>query len=392
VVSDAKYQEIANKYGISLEEAKNPNSILKRGVLTDEGKKVLGVTKAENALEQAQIDNERTKADIQTKLDSSIQSINTQIEDTGKQMARNVGWTEAMGAWTGALRGSGYLQGIQNIQNDANETVNRLKEQAGKIKTATATDVARLTEDFDKSYKTAQQDLTKQIDDLKTNNILKLSEAQATYGLGSSKLKDVLDSINKEYGLKANESVSAYLKNLSAINSIAKENMSLIEESDKLADTKANKQFNDYLANGGANLQNATFDSLSQDVLDGKMTVEKAQSLKNIMLNSIQSTLGKISPLSTQDLSIVNTLLSQGQTPMQVVASMQSLAKFQPKATIEKTIDLGNTVRVQYSDGTTEDIVKGTEQMTPYQKAQIDISREKEGLPAISGISGTENI
>lgn len=166
----------------------------------------------------------------------------------------------------------------------------------------------------------------------------------------------MLDGINKEYGLKANESVTAYLKNLSAINSIAKENMNLIEESDKLAETKANKQFNAYLANGGANMMNTTFNTLAQDVLDGKMTVEKAQSMKNIMLSSIQATLGKISPVSTQDLFTVNTLLSQGFTPSEVVAQMQSLAKFQPKATIEKTIDLGNYVRVQYSDGTTEDI------------------------------------
>lgn len=86
-----------------------------------------------------------------------------------------------MGAWSGALRGSGYLQGIQNIKDDATTTINRLKAQAERIKTANEKDVARLTEDFNKSYAFAKDELDKQVNDLKTNNILKLNEAQATY-------------------------------------------------------------------------------------------------------------------------------------------------------------------------------------------------------------------
>lgn len=87
---EAKYQEIANKYGITLEEAKDPNSILKRGILTDEGKKVLGVSKAESDLEQARINNERKKEDLKIQLENTLTGIDQQVEDLGKQMARNV--------------------------------------------------------------------------------------------------------------------------------------------------------------------------------------------------------------------------------------------------------------------------------------------------------------
>ena len=59
--------------------------------------------------------------------------------------------------------------------------MNRLKQQAESIKTANAEDVSRLTQDFNTSYKKAQESLTKQTEELKTNSSLKLMEAQATY-------------------------------------------------------------------------------------------------------------------------------------------------------------------------------------------------------------------
>ena len=89
------------------------------------------------------------------------------------------------------------------------------------------------------------------------------------------------------------------------------------------------------------------------------------------MLSSIQSTLGKLAPVSTQDLTIINTLLKQGHTPSEVVAQLQSLDKFKPKAQVEKTLDLGDRMRVTYSDGSFEDIKKGSEAMSQYQQAQI---------------------
>lgn len=359
VIPDSLYQQVANKYGLTLDEVKNPQSIFKKWELTAEWKEKLWVTAFESGIDKQTTDFERRKADIQTNLDKTIENLNFQIDDVGQQLARNIGWTEAQGAWSGALRGSWYMQGIENIRKDWETTINRLKTLAQQATTASEEDISRLTEDFNLWIAEAKKEMNTQLDDIKKNSILALSEAQTVYWLWSDKLSKTLDKINQEYWIKSNQAVSAYLSNLKSMNDLATQNMNLIEKSNQLEEAKANKRYEDYLSNNGAILQNTSLTQLAQDVWNGTISLQRANDLKQIMLTSIQSTLGKLAPLTTQELKTVETLMNQGFTPSQIVAEMMTLDKFQQQVKVDEpkvvkiwADEYGNDVYGSYNPNT----------------------------------------
>lgn len=362
--TDTDYQNIATKYNLTLDEVKNPASISNRWTLTAEWADKFGKTKAEATIAQSQTDYDRYKADMQTKIEQTQQNYNWQIEDVAKQVARNAGWTEAQGAWSWALRGSWYLQGIENIRKDWENTINRLKTLAQQASTASEEDLARTKEDFDKWLAQSKKDMDTQLSDLKQNSILALSEAQATYWLWSDKLTKALEQINNEYWIKSNEAVSSYLWNIKSMNDIANQNITLVEQVNKQNEAKANLRYNEYLANNGAILWQTSLTKLADDVTSGKISIQKVNDLKQIMLSSIQSTLWKIAPITTQELKTVETLLSQGYTPAQIVAEMQTLDKFKPKKQVDKTLDLWDTTRIYYNDWSSEDVKTQTTKPT----------------------------
>jgi hypothetical protein len=78
---------------------------------------------------------------------------------------------------------------------------------------------------------------------------------------------EALDQINKEYGMKSQASVSAYLGNLRSINAITNENMDLMSKANEIEEKKANVSYDGYLANNGASLMNSNIDSINQNVL-----------------------------------------------------------------------------------------------------------------------------
>lgn len=326
-IPEEKYQEIATKYGLTVDQVKYPKSILKGWELTEEGKKELWLSPFEDQVDTLKTNLQRRKDDIKTSLEDTTRGINQQIEDIWTQLARNVGWTEAMWAWSGALRWTWYLQWIQNIKDDANKTISRLNALAKRVQWASEETLKRATEDYNKALANAQDTLTKQTDSLKQNWILALTEAQTTYGLWSEKLTEVLDDINNTYWIKSNEAVSAYLKNVSSMNQIASDNISLLEEKATYEDNLKNKRFNEYLTNDWANLQNSTYSSIMNEVTSWSLTPDKAIELKNIMKNSIAGILWDA--VNITDLNQIETLLSEWKTPLEVVATMRADEKFQ---------------------------------------------------------------
>ena len=61
-------------------------------------------------------------------------------------------------------------------------------------------------------------------------------------------------------------------------------------------------------------LSNTSYATISQEVLDGKMTDEQGINLKNTVLNSITNALGKVAQVSEDDLSVIRHLLDIGKT------------------------------------------------------------------------------
>lgn len=180
-LTDQQAQQIASQTGVSIDEVKDPNKIWNRIQYTAEGEQKLGISKYNQQMEDAQVQYQRQLEDAKVSLDNTTKNYENQIADVQKQLERNINWMTAQGAWSGAGRSSGYVTGIENVRQDGQATINRLKSMLESVKTANATDVARLTEDYNKAVSRAKSDFDTQLSELNQSIGTQLNSATATY-------------------------------------------------------------------------------------------------------------------------------------------------------------------------------------------------------------------
>lgn len=379
VLTDEQAQAIAGKYGLGLSDVKQPLNIFNALNTTDEGKRVLGETKFNQGLQDLKTNMERQKADLATNIANADANFQNQINDVSTQMNRNVEFMKASGAWSGSQRSSAYQAGIENVRTDAMNTLARLGKQMETAHAANATAVARIGEDFNRDTARAKQEFDANLKDTKHNLGIALNGLEEKYGSGNKTLTQALDAITEEF---AGKSVEVYTKYVQAQKAAIDNTNAKIEQVSKLnalTDTIANKRFNEYTANNGALLVNASMTNILAEVKNGSMSMEKAEDLKNIMTSSVTNTLSKFGAVSSEDVHTIETMLDAGKTPTQIVAAMKSLPNYSQKV-ISQVYDLGNgTKRVQYADGTTEDVESATGKTVtvPYGSALYDTKTGK---------------
>lgn len=210
-LSDAQVQLIAQKNGVTPDQVTNPLNVYKGLQMTDEGKQVLGVSDRENQLTDLQTQTERAKQDAATNLTRTQTNIQQQIDDTNKQLQRSVDWATASGAWSGAAKSSGYGQGIQNIQSDANTIISRLQDQLSYANTDTATHVGRIQQDFETNMTRMKTSLDTDINKLKFDTGLQLNGLSEKYGTGSKELLKALSTIEDQFHQKSLETFNSYI-------------------------------------------------------------------------------------------------------------------------------------------------------------------------------------
>lgn len=353
-ITDEQANMIASKYGVTADEVKNPNKVWEGLTPTEEGKQKLGITAHDQQMTDAATANQRALEDAKTNMAITEQNYNNQISDVQKQLNRNINWAQASGAWSGGLKSSGYLSGIENIRKDGQETINRLKTALENVKNADAKNVARMTEDYNNMVSRAKTDFDTQLKDIQHNAGLNLNELTNTYGVGTKEFTKALEDINAKYGANSMDITAKYMQNMNAINTLTNQGIELQQKQQSINDAAFNKQYNSYLENNGLKLQNTTYSSIAQDVNSGLLSYEQGAILKNSIANSIVSTLQKLGTVTTADLDTINHMLAKGQTATDVVAAMQTLDKFIPKDTFKPNIEVvgeykdenGETVKI----------------------------------------------
>ena len=308
--------------------------------MTDEGKRKLGVTTAEQNITDAQKNFDRTKEDLALKAQTTAQQYKQQIDDARAQLQKNIEFMKAQGAWSGANKSSGYAQGIQNVADDGQKTIAKIQDLANIANTANATDISRLTEDFNTGFTRAKTSLDDQIKEVNQKAGLELAGLTEQYGLGNKTLTTALDKIMEDMDSKTAEAQSKYIANLKAIQGITSTNIENFTKLQELNDKAANKRTDELLANNGAILQNTSLTTLSDSVKNGEISPQKYSDLKSYMLSGIQTALGKLGTLTTEDTHTIEHLLETGSTPAQVIAKMEESGRFTAKETFKPNIEV----------------------------------------------------
>lgn len=322
-LSEQEMQVIAARNGVSVDAVKNPLNIYNNLQMTEEGKQVLWVTNQENQIKDMQTENERKKIDAQTNLERNTQQLNYQIEDAERQMKQNTDWMVASGAWSGAGRSSGYEKGIQNIKDDTGRIISRINEQIGYLSADNEKYISRLTEDFTNNMSRATTQLTQNIQDLKHQTGLSLNGLEEKYGKWSKALLNQLNSIYEQFGMSSLDINGKYLDQVSKIQSITNDNISLLDKMNTVTNTLKNKRYNELLANNGALLQNMSLTSIADEVKNGNMDMWKYADVRNLMISTVTNSLAKNWVMVTQEaLNTITHLIDNGATPSQAIARL----------------------------------------------------------------------
>jgi len=364
-ITDQQAQEIANKYGVSPESVKNTDYIWDNLQLSEKGKQAKGITAHEQIMSDAALQHQRQLEDAKTNLQITEQNIDNNIADVQKQLDRNLSFMQASGAWSGSLRSSWYLSGIENVRQDGQTTINRLKTMLEQVRSADAKNVARLTEDYNTAVSRAKTDFDTQLNDLKHNIGASMNVLATQYGTWTEEFGNALKQIRETYWENSWKIAAQYIANMTAIKNLTDSNAEEVRKQSEYNDKIANKRFNEYVSNPEL-LWSTSFAHISDEVRNGTIPYEKANDLKAVITNSVISSLRKMGSgqVSSEDITRITNMLNQWSTAQEVISSLADLPKFKKVKTIEKSIDLGDKVRVEYSDGTYEDIAKSAKPTT----------------------------
>lgn len=247
MINDSVYQSIANKYGLTLDEVKNPNRIFEKTEFTEEGMKDTGLLSYKQGIDSMKKDYERRKLDTETNLQRVRQDAQYQMNQTRENMARQVRDLESRGAKTGLYRSTAFIDSVDQVITDTNKVVDKMEDNLKRSEIDTTTNINRLAEDFSTKLKQATDQYAELEKEAKTSTGLALAEAQSTYR--GEKLLEALDEVKESFSIKSQEAMQKYLNNLQSINQITEQNLTLTELETEFKDKQELKKYNEYLEN-----------------------------------------------------------------------------------------------------------------------------------------------
>lgn len=326
--TEQDYQNIANKYGVTIEEVMNPTTILDKLTLSDEGKVETGVTDFEKNITNLTTNFENQKSDLNRNLEIQKQNTANQIDDTQEQLNRTTQSMVKSWVWSGANRSSGYQQGIENIKQDSQKTMTRMQQALNNIEGATATNIERLTATYNDSVDNAKNQLDNQLEQVKYNLWLDLNWLEDKYWAGTKELQNALKAINEEFWTQSMEVFSQYVTNMKSIQDLTNSELENEITRDNLLRTQADRRYNELVANNGALLINSTVDNLMEEYAQGNITLQRFQDLQNVMTNGITNVLSQVGNIDSADMVQIKEKLASWLTPTEVIWEMSQLEKF----------------------------------------------------------------
>jgi len=222
-LNDDEVNQIAQEIGMSPEDVR---------ATADERAKAR--QRMADPYQQREEDLETTKQrnieDANIKLDRTTQQINDNISDITTQMERNVAWSEKVWALKGFVQSSGYMNGIQNVKDDANKLITRQRRLLDDATTDTAKYVNRTNTDFTKNMDRLQKDFTDWLLNLRLAGTNEVNTLLTKYSPSDKLMKTELDRLNEEYWLKSMDLYSKFLTNFKWITEAAFSEVDKIQE------------------------------------------------------------------------------------------------------------------------------------------------------------------
>ena len=282
-------------------------------------------------LQDQETTRSRAITDAETQHQRTQTALNEQIDDVKTQMESQTNIWEKAWALSWAGRNDWYIQWLNSIRDAAMKNISRLQLRQDRDTTDTATNKARITENYWINTARIKTDLDNSLNQIRTSNGSALSTYMNTYMPSSSELTRKLDELDAKFGNESQLAFNNYLKNLQWITDTMTYDT---EKSLKLDQLKQNLQqtsVKNLMENNWAALAWINFSDLKTMLSSWDISPTDYTSMvwymKTLWLSSLQS----LGTPTSEDISLYNSLLAQDVSPQQALASVvaKSPSRFQ---------------------------------------------------------------
>lgn len=275
-------------------------------------------------IENYELTRDRSIEDANTQHARTQEQLNRSIDDTMRQMERNVAMWEKAWALSGAVRSSGYMQGLENIRTDALRNVDRLETKKDWDDTDTAQYKARVSEEFNINSTRAKEDLDKYMNEVKTQTGGELNKYLLEYSPTSTELQRKIEDLQEKYYVATNATIESYQQNMrDAVDTMTYGTEKVLAMQQMKQDLQQTTVSN-MLANNWAALAWISYDQLWTLLTDWEISSADYMSMVGNMKTLWISTLQSMWVPTPQDLQLYNQMLESGMTPQQSITAVTS--------------------------------------------------------------------
>lgn len=228
------------------------------------------------------------------------------------------------------------------MKQEGDKIVNNIQSSIDKNNTNANENLKRITEDYTTAVERSKQSFDSSLKDVKFNLGMQLNALSKKYDTGSTELTNALNKINEEFGTKSMDAFNKYLTQVKSIQDITNTTIDQTKKLNDMQTAAADKRFNEYLANNGQLLTNTSTKSLADEVKNGNLSQTRYNDLKNVMLNSINTTLSKLGQVNQADLDTATHMLDNGSTVASIIATIGAQDKFKTSKLV--TVGSGSSI------------------------------------------------
>lgn len=284
---------------------------------------------------KATADTDQMRLDRQM-ADQTLQ-VDRAIADTDRISKRNIAMVEKVAALQGTGKSSGFGQWMLNLKEDTIRTIDRLKEDLDRAKTASWEEAKLLWENYNKNKAKIDNDFEYQFRDFTNRQTASIAELTTAW-YDPVKVNKALGKIYEEAQYKTQELFTNYVNNYQTLNNETRLQSQEIR-TQKEFDNWLQKEFiSQYIGYNGERLASQTLTDLKWYLDNGQISKNDYDLYTKMIGDNTIATLQQHGTVTEDDLANIEQLLKIWYTPTKAVAFMiqSNPTRFTPQVKVEQ--------------------------------------------------------
>lgn len=268
---------------------------------------------------KSQADTAQMRIDRQM-ADQTLQ-VDRAIADTDRISKRNIAMVEKVAALQGTGKSSGFGQWMLNLKEDTIRTIDRLKEDLDRAKTASWEEAKLLWENYNRNKEKIDNDFEYQFRDFTNRQTASIAELTTAW-YDPVKVNKALGKIYEEAQYKTQELFTNYVNNYQTLNNETRLQSQEIRTQKEFNNWLQKEFISQYIGYNGERLASQTLTDLKWYLDNGQISKNDYDLYTKMIGDNTIATLQQHGTVTEDDLANIEQLLKIWYTPTKAVAYM----------------------------------------------------------------------